>query len=166
MGIPERRRLLFFVSHFAILGCLSAKLGPSSGWASSNSTRRTTSLAAQRLGIAQARASATLGKLRRYFDDALFVRTSRGMEPTPYAEGLFPDVLKCFERLSTPKGERHTFSAETTTRQFRICMTDISEIIVLPKLVNELRRLAPGVGVEAERITAESPSAWNRVKSI
>ena len=79
------------------------------------------------------------------------------MEPTPYAEGLFPDVLKCFERLSTPKGERHTFSAETTTRQFRICMTDISEIIVLPKLVNELRRLAPGVGVEAERITAESP---------
>jgi DNA-binding transcriptional LysR family regulator len=116
------------------------------------------SLAAQRLGIAQARASAILGKLRRHFGDVLFARTSRGMEPTPFAEGLFPDVSRCFERLSMPLGKRDTFAPQTASRQFRIGMTDISEIVMLPMLVNALRRLAPGVVVEAERISAQIPA--------
>jgi len=37
-------------------------------------------------------------------------------------------------------------------------MTDISEIVVLPHLINELRRLSNGIDIEAERITADSPS--------
>ena len=48
------------------------------------------SLAAQRLSMAQANASACLGKLRRHFGDPLFCRTSRGMEPTPYASRSTP----------------------------------------------------------------------------
>ena len=35
-------------------------------------------------------------------------------------------------------------------------MTDISEIVVLPTLVNHLRRVAPGVLIEAERISSDS----------
>lgn len=42
-------------------------------------------------------------------------------------------------------------------RQFRICMADISEIIVLPTLVNHLRRVAPGVLIEVEKISTDSP---------
>jgi DNA-binding transcriptional LysR family regulator len=36
-------------------------------------------------------------------------------------------------------------------------MTDISEVVVLPSLVNELGRVAPGVTVEIDRISVESP---------
>jgi len=118
---------------------------------------RSVSLAAQRLGIAQASASGVLNKLRRHFGDRLFARTSRGMEPTPYADQLFPDILQCFERLSSP-GHRNRFDPVIAKRQFRICMTDISEIVLLPVLINEIRRLAGGVSIEAERISPDSPS--------
>jgi DNA-binding transcriptional LysR family regulator len=118
---------------------------------------RSVSLAAQRLGMAQARASGTLAKLRRHFGDVLFTRTSRGMEPTPYADQIFPDALQCLDRLAAPDRYRNAFSPSSARRHFRICMTDISEVVVLPSLVNELVRVAPGVTVEAERISMESP---------
>jgi len=115
------------------------------------------SRAAEKLGIAQPNASIALRKLRRHFGDALFARTSRGMEPTPYAQRIYPDVTASVERLALLAGARATFNAAGAQRQFRICMTDISVIVVLPKLVNHLQRVAPGVAIEAERITTESP---------
>jgi DNA-binding transcriptional LysR family regulator len=115
------------------------------------------SRAAEQLGIAQPNASIALRKLRRHFGDRLFARTSRGMEPTPYAQRIYPEVMSSVERLAQLAGARATFDAATAQRQFRICMTDISEIIVLPKLVNHVRRVAPGVAIEAELITTDSP---------
>ena len=49
------------------------------------------SRAADRLGIAQATASIALNKLRNHFGDPLFCRTSRGMEPTPHAQVIYPE---------------------------------------------------------------------------
>ncbi|HTT11559.1 MAG TPA: LysR family transcriptional regulator [Burkholderiaceae bacterium] len=115
------------------------------------------SRAAEQLGIAQPNASIALRKLRRHFGDRLFARTSRGMEPTPYAQRIHPEITAAVERLAQLAGARAAFDAATTQRQFRICMTDISEIVVLPKLVNHVRRVAPGVAIEAERITTDSP---------
>jgi DNA-binding transcriptional LysR family regulator len=115
------------------------------------------SRAADQLGIAQPNASITLRKLRRHFGDPLFARTSRGMEPTPYAQQIYPEVTASVERLAQLAGMRARFDAATAQRRFRICMTDISEIVVLPKLVNHLRRTAPGIQIEAERITPDSP---------
>ena len=118
---------------------------------------RSVSRAAEHLGMAQANASIALNKLRRHFGDPLFARTSAGMQPTTYAQQIYPDVLASVERLAQLAGTRATFDPATAQRQFRICMTDISEIVVLPLLANHLRRAAPGVLVEAERITTDSP---------
>jgi DNA-binding transcriptional LysR family regulator len=115
------------------------------------------SRAAERLGIAQANASVALNKLREHFGDRLFARTSRGMEPTPFAEQIHPDLRASVEKLAQLAGARAAFDPATAERPFRICMTDISEIVVLPSLVNHLRRVAPGICVEAERITTETP---------
>lgn len=115
------------------------------------------SRAAERLGMAQANASIALNKLRRHFDDRLFARTSRGMEPTAYAQQIYPDVRASVERLAQLAGARAAFEPSTAQRAFRICMTDISEVVVLPALVNHLRHSAPAVTVEAERITIDSP---------
>jgi DNA-binding transcriptional LysR family regulator len=119
---------------------------------------RSVSEAADRLGMAQARASGVLTKLRRHFGDPLFARTSTGMEPTPYATGVYPDIVGCFERFSSPDSRRTAFEPASARRRFRVCMTDISEIVVLPHLINELRRLSNGIDIEAEHITANSPS--------
>lgn len=115
------------------------------------------SLAAERLGLAQANASVALNKLRTHFGDRLFARTSRGMEPTPYAAQIYPEVLETVERLARLAGARAGFDAATAQRRFRICMTDISEVVVLPTLVNHLQRVAPGVLIEAERIAIDTP---------
>lgn len=115
------------------------------------------SRAAERLGIAQATASIALNKLRAHFDDRLFSRTSRGMAPTPYAQQIEPELREVLARLEKARGARPEFSAAETTREFRICMSDISEVVLLPVLLNHLHRHAPHVRVQAETISTDSP---------
>ena len=118
---------------------------------------RSVSRAAERLDMAQANASIALNKLRRHFGDRLFSRTSQGMEPTPYAQQVYPDVLDTVERLGRLVGARASFDPHEAQRTFRVSMTDISEIVVLPTLVNHLRQIAPGVVIEEERIATDTP---------
>ena len=113
--------------------------------------------AAERLGLAQAHASVVLAKLRTHFNDQLFSRTSRGMEPTPFARQIYGDVAESLDRLASLSGSRAAFDPASARRDFRIGMTDISEVVVLPILTNHLQRHAPGVTVEAERTSPDSP---------
>ncbi|MDP8984512.1 MAG: LysR family transcriptional regulator [Pseudomonadota bacterium] len=115
------------------------------------------SRAAESLGLAQASASIALKKLRLHFEDRLFSRTSRGMEPTPKANSIFPDLQEAVLRLQRARGTAPVFEPLATSREFRICMTDISEIVLLPDLVNHLQRVAPRVRIEAEKISTETP---------
>jgi len=80
------------------------------------------SRAAEGLGLAQANASIALNKLRRHFGDRLFSRTSRGMEPTPYAQQIYPEVSASVERLAKLVGQRSSFDPAAARRQFRIGM--------------------------------------------
>jgi DNA-binding transcriptional LysR family regulator len=112
--------------------------------------------AAANLGIEQASASIALGKLRRHFDDRLFVRTVDGMLPTPRAQSIHPDLYEGLARIDRARGQPSVFFPAKAMREFRICMTDISEIVILPKLINFLQKTAPSIIIEAEKITVES----------
>ena len=114
------------------------------------------SRAAQRLGVEQATASIALGKLRRYFNDPLFTRTSMGMVPTPRAQALYPDLAEALARIEQARGGHQPFSPLDAQRVFRLCITDISEIVLLPRLINHLQQTAPGLVVEAEKISHDS----------
>jgi DNA-binding transcriptional LysR family regulator len=120
------------------------------------------SRAAERLDIAQASASVMLRKLRTHFGDELFVRTSRGMEPTPHAQALYPDLLDVVERMERVRGRVALFDPSTARRTFRICMTDISEMVLLPSLLNRLRREAPEVVIEAVKVSVDSRRSSGR----
>ena len=120
------------------------------------------SRAAQALGMEQASASIALGKLRRHFDDPLFCRTGSGMAPTPRAQTIYPDVLEAVSRLNKARGTAQAFVPELATREFRICMSDISEIVLLPKLINHLQATAPKLVIEAEKTT---PGSRRRLES-
>ncbi|MDB5741916.1 MAG: LysR family transcriptional regulator [Polaromonas sp.] len=117
---------------------------------------RSVSRAAERLGIAQASASIALNKLRHHFGDRLFSRTSQGMEPTPRAQSIYPDIHEALLRIEKARGAGGEFSPVEATRIFRIAMTDISEIVLLPKLINHLQQAAPRLVVEAEKISSAS----------
>jgi DNA-binding transcriptional LysR family regulator len=112
--------------------------------------------AASLLGIEQANASIALNKLRQHFDDRLFVRTLEGMIPTPRAHSMYPELHEALVRIEKARGQPAVFSPTSAKHQFRICMTDISEIIILPRLLNHLQKTAPGVVIEAQTISADS----------
>jgi DNA-binding transcriptional LysR family regulator len=120
------------------------------------------SRAAQHLGLEQASASIILGKLRRYFNDPLFTRTSQGMAPTPRAQALYPDLAEVLLRIDKARGSREAFAPQSAQRVFRLCITDISEIVLLPRLINHLQDTAPGLAIEAETI---SPDSRRRLES-
>ncbi len=120
------------------------------------------SRAAQRLGLEQASASIALGKLRRYFNDPLFTRTSQGMAPTPRAQALYPDLADVLSRIEQAQGGHGVFLPQAAQRAFRLCITDISQIVLLPRLINHLQATAPGLVIEAESI---SPDSRRRLES-
>ncbi|HEY4073584.1 MAG TPA: LysR family transcriptional regulator [Herbaspirillum sp.] len=114
--------------------------------------------AAERLGLAQATASIALNKLRIHFGDKLFSRTSKGMMPTPRAEALYPELRDIMERLETARGFRAEFVPAQSNREFRLSITDISEIVLLSTLLNRLQKVAPDIRIEIEKITDDSAS--------
>ena len=54
---------------------------------------RSVSKAATRLHVTQPAMSKTLNRLRETFDDPLFARSKRGIQPTPRAEALANELI-------------------------------------------------------------------------
>lgn len=114
------------------------------------------SRAAQHLDMEQASVSIVLNKLRRHFDDRLFIRTASGMAPTPRAQAIYPELQEALRHIAKARGSPPAFVPNDTKRVFRICITDISEIVLLPRLINRLHADAPGLVLDADKISAES----------
>lgn len=120
---------------------------------------RSVSRAGENLGIAQSSVSISLARLRRHFGDPLFVRTADGMQPTPHATSLVTPVRQALELLRGIARKQAVFEPATAQRTFRICMTDITHLALLPPLINRLRQIAPGINVEITHISAHTPKA-------
>lgn len=104
---------------------------------------RNVSRAAQRLGVSQPRVSTALARLREYFGDPLFVRTSRGMEPTPRALSLIPSAREALGHIQRGVLDTQQFDPGSTTRTFSIALSDVGEIVFLPRLLQVFARRAP-----------------------
>jgi DNA-binding transcriptional LysR family regulator len=113
--------------------------------------------AAQNLGFSQSAVSMSLARLRKHFNDPLFVRTSRGMEPTPYAEGLIGELIKATEILESAMDRRLHFDPLTSDRMFHLISTDIAEFTILPPLLKRLATAAPNVRINLRQLTDEAP---------
>lgn len=113
--------------------------------------------AAHNLGLPQSSVSLALAKLREHFKDQLFSRTAKGMVPTPRAQNAIEDVRRAIAALQHALADQPVFDPAASTRRFRICMTDISEIVLLPRILNHLRAIAPGIHLEISRISPDSP---------
>lgn len=117
---------------------------------------RSVSRAGQNLGLPQTSVSLALGRLRRRFGDPLFVRTGEGMVPTPRAAALVPPLRQALELLQAATQQPSDFDPSSSSRIFRIAMTDFSHLEFLPGVVNKVARLAPDVRIEVLRITSET----------
>jgi DNA-binding transcriptional LysR family regulator len=120
---------------------------------------RSVTAAALALDLGQPAVSVALAKLRHQLGDPLFVRTSSGMEPTPFGEGLVRPIRAVLDALDVVHGHLDVFAPATSDRTFRICMTDISQLVLLPKLWKTLRQSAPGVHIEIFPLSKETGSS-------
>jgi DNA-binding transcriptional LysR family regulator len=123
-----------------------------------HSTRSVTRTAEQ-LGQSQPTVSIWLGRLRRTLNDPLFVRTPAGMQPTPRADALIGTAREALDALRRLSETQPDFDPSASRRRFRICMTDASHITLLPQLLAHVRAAAPGVGIVAARIDADTARA-------
>lgn len=118
---------------------------------------RSVTRAADGLGVGQPAVSIALAKLREHFDDPLFVRIANTMEPTPLARELEQQVGIALSALEQVFGYRTGFDPATSERTFCISMTDISQLVLLPRLWAHLRRTSPGVHIDIVPLSAETP---------
>jgi DNA-binding transcriptional LysR family regulator len=112
---------------------------------------RSVSTAAEKLNLTQPAVSNALKRLRAALKDDLFLRTSRGMEPTPYALHLAEPVIYALNALQTAFTTRDSFDPQSSTRNFQLAMTDIGEMYFMPPLMVALSKLAPNVRVSTVR---------------
>lgn len=114
---------------------------------------RSVSGAAQKLSLSQSTVSMALARLRRHFDDPLFVRTSIGMEPTPRGAELI-EVMKSAEfYLHQALEHRSVFDPLKSTHVFQLCSTDIAQLTLLPTLMKRLRSSGPSMSVTLRNIS-------------
>lgn len=118
---------------------------------------RSVSQAAERLELSQSTISMSLAKLRKHFNDPLFVRTSSGMEPTPHATELICMLQKAETLLQTALDHHVVFDPLASDRVFRLQSTDIAQVTLLPKLMQRLKKIAPAVGIHLGRISPDTP---------
>lgn len=105
------------------------------------------SQAAGELGVSQPTVSNHVGRLRIILGDTLFVRTSHGVLPTPYAETIYPYVRIALDALQEGLENAEKFDPAQTQRIFTLIMTDIGEVTILPELMKMLNIEAPGISI-------------------
>ena len=106
---------------------------------------RSVTRAAEKLFLGQPAISAALARLRSLFDDPLFVRTGRSMEPTARAQEIFHLLQPALDSISTAISKAQAFDPATAQSVFRLGLSDDVEFALLPPLLRRIRAEAPGV---------------------
>jgi DNA-binding transcriptional LysR family regulator len=105
---------------------------------------RNVTCAGRAVGLSQPAMSNALARLRRIFNDQLFIRTSGGMLPTSSAQSLFtaigPALKEMRAALETPPP---VFNPASSSHTFHILANDYAEALLITPLV---RRLGQQIG--------------------
>src|SRR5258705_6385908 len=108
---------------------------------------RNVTRAGQRLGLSQPAMSHALTRLRYMLKDDLFIRSPKGMLPTPRAEQLALPVRSALDGLQHSL-EPTQFIPSKATRSFRVAVDNYSAVVLVGPLVGRITKIAPEVTLE------------------
>jgi DNA-binding transcriptional LysR family regulator len=107
------------------------------------------SRAAQVLGMSQPAVSMALRKMRAMFNDPLFIRAPNGVTPTPRAHALVQATRPLVERLQEDLLTEEPFDPTRSIRTISIALSDVGEMVFLPKLLERFRARAPRCAIRS-----------------
>jgi DNA-binding transcriptional LysR family regulator len=114
-------------------------------------SERNVTRAARRLGLSQPAMSNALTRLRRTFDDPLFLRTTSGMTPTPLAQSLSRPVSAALAQLREALEEKREFDPAASEHVFHLLSNDYAELLLLPALLQSLHKHASHIRLRFHR---------------
>ncbi|MEO0593724.1 MAG: LysR substrate-binding domain-containing protein [Myxococcota bacterium] len=157
-AVPDRRHVqidsVVFGTRHPTYSCLSVHIRSASGFARSDNFVKTLFLQPRfwHTDILRKNTyewptlSKRLAALRAAFEDPLFVRTSRGLSPTPFALSLsepLSRVIASIDSLLDASG----FDPKTSRRTYRLHMPDVLAGVIMKDLESELSNY-PGLSLE------------------
>src|SRR5579862_3933096 len=109
---------------------------------------RNVTRAAERNGLSQPAVSKALNRLRHLFDDPLFVRRDRTMEPTTRALELAGPIHGALADISRTLTLPTAFDPAVAHGTIKVATIDLYHTRLLTSLVAHLRRHAPGIDLQ------------------
>ncbi|KTT13271.1 hypothetical protein NS2R_06200 [Pseudomonas oryzihabitans] len=103
--------------------------------------------AAEAVNLTPSAVSLQIKQLEAYFGQALFDRSGRAVQPTPFALKLIETVARTLADLEGLRNQR----ALPLTGRVRLGVTGSILTTLLPKAVADLHRRAPGITLQLER---------------
>ncbi|SEL84185.1 DNA-binding transcriptional regulator, LysR family [Acinetobacter sp. DSM 11652] len=116
--------------------------------------------AAERLNLSQPSVTYNLNRLRKMLNDQLFVRDKFGVKPTKLAQSLYPSFYEAIVKIDMAIDSAKHFDPLTSSKVFRLGISDLGEICLLPSLIEYLEQHAPNIKLEIEEIHSEKVEEW------
>lgn len=112
------------------------------------------SRAADRVFLTQSAMSNALARLRRHFGDELIAQVGRRMVLTERGQALRPEVRALLLRIQQVTQPSDAFDPATAQQVFRVAASDYFTMVVLPRLLAHMGRIAPRIGIEVQPLSA------------
>ncbi len=108
---------------------------------------RNVTKAAAMANVSQPAMSAALARLRRVFDDALFIRSAEGLLPTAKAQAIAQPVAEALGQVRSLMQPAAEFDPNARARSFTLGLTEYALQVLLPTLSQKLAEGAPSCAI-------------------
>lgn len=112
--------------------------------------------AGRQLGLSQPALSHALKQLREEFNDDLFVRDGAVYRPTRKATELAPPIIDALSALRKTVETAAEFEPASANMTLRLSVSDYSSRTILPALIKEMRKVAPGIQLVVSQISYDT----------
>ena len=120
---------------------------------------RNVSGVAQEVGLTQSAISHALTRLRDHYKDPLFVRVSKGVEPTEFALSIKKEVEEFVARATLLAEKLESFDPKKAEGRIVISTTDYFEIVIGNRLFERVQQEAPNIQLSFRPTLGSLPKA-------
>ncbi len=109
---------------------------------------RNVTRAGMRINLSQSATSATLARLRNFFQDRLLVPVGGKMVLTPVAQSLVKPVRNLLLQAQATIATQVHFNPQTSRRRFSVAVSDYATTVFMADALKNIQRLAPHLAFE------------------